>query len=150
MMNNAFLKSVPQYYVCPFCGSLHKWNGKHLGYYNNTLCEKKLKCDEEPYRGDVYFIQFDYCNNLHYRMKSLCRKIDKVEGMIPISSIQWKPDTPMVYFNIEVTTEGFVGLYDCKECGFSISCNYARGERRKKTEIQLGFVFDESEYRIVQ
>lgn len=150
-MDKKLLRYMPEYYICPYCGNLHDWKeatcDKMLGYYE-FFFKADLRCYKLHELG--YKICFDD-DNLYYNIRGICSKVSDMEGRIPIYSIVQKSTIPMVVFNVEVTTRDFIGRYDCIYCRYHEDCYYPKlGEHIKKVKLELGFVFNESEYRLVQ
>lgn len=152
-MRKELLHLVPKHILCPYCGKWHKWTfSDQLGYYDSTRYIAKFECANMPLpegRRYAYRMYF-YDGYLNYSIESMCKRAYmELSGKIPISSIVEDPDKPIVTFDIEFTSSGDVGSYECRECTFKDHCNCVRlgdeGDKKHMT-ITMGFEFEQSEY----
>ena len=151
-MEKELLNLTPKRFLCPYCGKWHEWNGRHeLGYYDSSSYKASFECSNAPSgcnKGD-YRIYF-YRDYLYYTTERMCRRANQeMNGKIPISSIVEDPDRPIVTFDVEFTSNSYVGRYECSNCRFKEQCNCVRlgdeGDNLHMT-ITFGFEFEQSDY----
>ena len=155
-MNQELLKLIPKRYLCPYCGEWHDWRDwggeeHELEYYDSEQYEAELDCPNLPYggiSGDYrFYFEDGYC---HYYTRHLCGKADQfLQGKIPISSIIESTDKPIVTFEVNFTSRGFVGTSECSGCDFKDKCICVKlGDKGNGYDMKItfGFEFDQSDY----
>ncbi len=149
-MKKQFLQLSPKYYICPYCGQLHTW--KHNSLSRTKIYSKEVYCENlTRWDDNEYSIQCtdDY---LYYSIVKPCKKVAEIEGKVPISSILEVDELSIITFPVELTTKQYVSCSNCHSCSFVEKCYFCRlGEIGDGREIkmQLGFVFDEAEYKSI-
>ena len=160
-MKKEFLNLIPKRFLCPYCGEWHEWEEPHeLGYYifdTNWLGTKGIRREVKLFCTNIKGNRVSFSKRgdaLSYEIPSICRySYYPIEGTIPISSIVENRDKPIVAFDVAYTTSQEVGTNYCGECKNQKHCNFKKlGDEadNQHNTINLGFEFEQSQYREVQ